>query len=170
MQKHVTPYVFGLIISSMIFGQLTVSQPTFAQKKIAAASTAVAADTTDADPATSADAKSSDAISDDKPEKTQKTTKTAKGEHPDEAVKHYNRGVDLHQSGFLNQAISEYKAAIEADDQFEEAWSNLGGVYASQKSFNKAIEAFEKALEIKPDRPTTLNGLGTVLYDAWQNR
>ena len=28
----------------------------------------------------------------------------------------------------------------------------------------KAKEAFEEALRLKPTRPTTLNGLGTVLY------
>ncbi|CAN5154492.1 hypothetical protein BH10CYA1_BH10CYA1_30850 [soil metagenome] len=84
--------------------------------------------------------------------------------YAEEAFKHYNRGVELHQAGFLNQAIAEYKGAIEADSRMEEAWSNLGGIYAAQKSYPKAMEAFEKALQLKPDRPTTLNGYGTVLY------
>lgn len=80
------------------------------------------------------------------------------------AVKHYNRGVELHQSGFLNQAIAEYKGAIEADSRMEEAYSNLGLIYAAQRNYSKAIDAFSKALSLKPGRPTTLNGLGTVLY------
>ncbi len=84
--------------------------------------------------------------------------------YSEEAVKHYNRGVELHQSGFLNQAIAEYRAAIEADDRMEEAWSNLGNIYAAQKSFTKSSEALQKALSLKPDRPTTLNVYGTVLY------
>ncbi len=84
--------------------------------------------------------------------------------YAEEGLKHYNRGVELHQAGFLNQAIGEYKAAIESDGRMEEAWSNLGGIYAAQRSYPKAMEAFEKALAIKPDRPTTLNGYGTVLY------
>lgn len=84
--------------------------------------------------------------------------------YAEEAFKHYNRGVELHQAGFLNQAIAEYKSAIEADNRMEEAWSNLGGIYAAQRSYPKAMEAFEKALQLKPDRPTTLNGYGTVLY------
>lgn len=84
--------------------------------------------------------------------------------YAEEAFKHYNRGVELHQAGFLNQAIAEYKSAIEADARMEEAWSNLGGIYAAQRSYPKAMEAFEKALQLKPDRPTTLNGYGTVLY------
>ncbi|MBI4534612.1 MAG: tetratricopeptide repeat protein, partial [Candidatus Melainabacteria bacterium] len=84
--------------------------------------------------------------------------------YSDDAVRHYNRGVELHQSGFLNQAISEYKAAIDADNRMEEAYSNLGLIYAAQRNYSKAIEAFNKALSLKPARPTTLNGLGTVLY------
>ncbi len=84
--------------------------------------------------------------------------------YAEDAFKHYNRGVELHQAGFLNQAIAEYKGAIEADSRMEEAWSNLGGIYAAQRSYPKAMEAFEKALQLKPDRPTTLNGYGTVLY------
>ncbi len=94
------------------------------------------------------------------------TTAAAPASTPyaEEAFKHYNRGVELQQAGFLNQAIGEYKAAIDADARLEEAWSNLGGVYAAQRSYPKAMEAFEKALSMKPDRPTTLNGYGTVLY------
>jgi tetratricopeptide (TPR) repeat protein len=80
------------------------------------------------------------------------------------AVKHYNRGVELHQSGFLNQAITEYRSAIEAEPRMEEAHSNLGLIYAAQRNYTKAIEAFNKALSLKPARPKTLNGLGTVLY------
>ena len=84
--------------------------------------------------------------------------------YAEDAIKHYNRGVELHQSGFLNQAITEYKAAIEADGRMEEAFSNLGVIYAAQRNYPRAREAFTTALSLKPKRPTTLNGLGTVLY------
>ncbi len=84
--------------------------------------------------------------------------------YADEAIRHYNHAVELHQSGFLNQAIAEYRAAIEADKRMEEAYSNLGLIYAAQRNYTKAIESFNKALSLRPARPTTLNGLGTVLY------
>ncbi len=80
------------------------------------------------------------------------------------AVEHYNRAIDLHQSAFLKQAIAEYQAAIAADPRMEEAYSNLGVIYAAQHNYPKAKEAFTQALALKPNRPTTLNGLGTVLY------
>jgi tetratricopeptide (TPR) repeat protein len=94
--------------------------------------------------------------------------KPKKKGYADEAVKHYNRGVEFHQNGSLNQAVQEYKAAIEADGRLAEAYSNLGAVYLAQKSYAKAAEAFNKALALKPDRPTTLNGLGNALYARGQ--
>lgn len=81
-----------------------------------------------------------------------------------EAVQHYNRGHDLHQAGHLNQAIAEYKAALAADERVEEAYTNLGLIYAAQRNYAKAMESFKKSLLLKPTRPNALNGLGTVLY------
>lgn len=87
-----------------------------------------------------------------------------KPSYHDEAVRHYNRGHDLHKQGFFNQAITEYKAALVADDRMEEAWTNIGLIYAAQKNYPKAMEAFKKSLAINPNRTNALNGLGTVLY------
>lgn len=84
--------------------------------------------------------------------------------YKDEAIKHYNKGVEFHQKAALNSAIMEYKAALAADGRLEEAYSNLGLIYCSQKNYSQALDAFKKALALKPARPYTLNGLGTVLY------
>lgn len=81
-----------------------------------------------------------------------------------EARKHYNRGLDLHQSGFFNQAISAYQQAIAADNTMEEAYTNLGLIYTAQRNFSKALDAFNKALKLRSNRPKTLNGLASVLY------
>lgn len=100
----------------------------------------------------------------DEPQPAKPAEAEEKRPYAEAAVKHYNRGVELHQSGFLNQAITEYRAAIETEPRMEEAHSNLGLIYAAQRNYTKAIEAFNKALSLKPARPKTLNGLGTVLY------
>jgi tetratricopeptide (TPR) repeat protein len=84
--------------------------------------------------------------------------------YADEAVKHFNRGVELHQAGFFNQAIGEYKAAIAADDRMQEAYSNLGLIYLEQHNYPRAKEAFLQALKLSSNRPSTLNGLGSVYY------
>ncbi|MBX3074939.1 tetratricopeptide repeat protein [Candidatus Obscuribacterales bacterium] len=106
------------------------------------------------------------------PAEKAKSDSAAKGgghSHPPAAREHYNRGVELHRSGYLNKAILEYKEAINADENMEPAYSNLGLVYTAQKSWSKALEAFDKALTMKPDRTTSLNGLGTVLYAMKRN-
>ena len=85
-----------------------------------------------------------------------------------EAIKHYNKGLEFHQSGFFEKAVGEYKLAIASDDRLEQAYSNLGLIYISQKSFVLAQDAFDKALFIKPNRPTSLNGLASVLFARGQ--
>ncbi|MBP6744682.1 tetratricopeptide repeat protein [bacterium] len=85
-----------------------------------------------------------------------------------EAIKHYNKGLEFHQSGFFEKAVSEYKLAIASDDRLEQAYSNLGLIYISQKSFALAQDAFDKALFLKPNRPTSLNGLASVLFARGQ--
>jgi len=87
-----------------------------------------------------------------------------KKSYKDEAVRHYNRGHDLHKQGFFNQAVAEYKAALTADERMEEAHTNLGLIYAAQKNYGKAMDAFKKSLVLNPNRTNALNGLGTVLY------
>lgn len=84
--------------------------------------------------------------------------------YKDQAIQHYNRGHDLHQQGFFNQAIAEYKLALAADERMEEAHTNIGLIYAAQRNYTKAMEAFKKSLQLNPNRPNALNGLGTVLY------
>jgi Tfp pilus assembly protein PilF len=81
-----------------------------------------------------------------------------------EAKKHFNKGVELQQSGFYNQAISEYRTALQFDDKMEEALGNAGIIYAEQKSYKHAIDSFQAALRIKPKSPTVLNALGSVLF------
>ncbi|MBP7863731.1 tetratricopeptide repeat protein [bacterium] len=87
-----------------------------------------------------------------------------------EAIQFFNEGVELHKSGYLNKAITSYKAAIKADDRIEQAWSNLALLYTAQKNWTKALEAFDKALELKPKSTTSLNGLGTVLFAMKKNK
>jgi tetratricopeptide (TPR) repeat protein len=95
-------------------------------------------------------------------------TTTRTGPYAPEAIKHYNRGLELHQSGFLNDAIKEYQEALAKDDRLEQAYSNLGIIFTAQKSYLKATEAFDKALSLQPNRVTSLNGLASVLYARGQ--
>jgi tetratricopeptide (TPR) repeat protein len=81
-----------------------------------------------------------------------------------EAVSHYNQALEAHQQGFLNHAISEYKAAIQADNRMEEAYDNLGVIYSAQHNYDEAIDCFQKALLVRPNSTVSLCGLGNAFY------
>jgi tetratricopeptide (TPR) repeat protein len=95
-----------------------------------------------------------------------------------DAVQHYNEAVRLHESGFASQAISEYRAALEADNRMEEAWSNLGVIYFWEKKYQEASDAIQKAIALNPRRALNFNSYGEVLNSmgktkearqAWQH-
>jgi tetratricopeptide (TPR) repeat protein len=77
-----------------------------------------------------------------------KSDDTSRKPYSTETIQHYNRGVELHAQGQVDEAISEYKLATRADSRMEQAWSNLGSAYAQEKSYDQAIQAFQKALAI----------------------
>jgi tetratricopeptide (TPR) repeat protein len=66
------------------------------------------------------------------------------------ALDHYNRGVEFHQEGLLDQAKLEYEAATRSDNRMAEAWANLGGIYMVQKNYSEAVEVFDKVLRLQP--------------------
>jgi tetratricopeptide (TPR) repeat protein len=66
------------------------------------------------------------------------------------ALDHYNKGVELHQEGHLDQAKLEYEAATRSDDRMAEAWANLGGIYTVQKNYIEAVKAFDNVLRLQP--------------------
>ena len=45
------------------------------------------------------------------------------------AIVHFFRGANFQRDNELNEAIDEYKQALKLDDQFAEAYNNLGTVY-----------------------------------------
>ena len=59
-----------------------------------------------------------------------------------------------------DMAIEAWKKTLEVDENHADAYFNLGVAYGGVKGdVNKAIELFEKALEIQPDHMLAANGL-----------
>ncbi len=81
----------------------------------------------------------------------------------DEAVDHYNAAVRFHLDGKLTEAITEYKAAIDADEKIAEAYSNLGLIYNQLHKYDLAMVEFHKALAINPKDAITFNGIGAAM-------
>ena len=61
---------------------------------------------------------------------------------------HYAIGWTYFDDSHYNEAITEFKKAINIDSQFKEAHFHLGVSYIAQKRYAEAINVFEKTISI----------------------
>ena len=66
----------------------------------------------------------------------------------DESVTHYNLGNAYYEQGKLNEAIAEYKKAIEIDPDFADAYYNLGNVYDEREELEQAIVHYKEFIRL----------------------
>ena len=59
----------------------------------------------------------------------------------------------LYRLGNTPGALERYYAAVEADRDYIESWTQIGCVHAEQEEFDSALDAFKIALEVHPDYP-----------------
>ncbi|MCH8320673.1 MAG: tetratricopeptide repeat protein [Acidobacteria bacterium] len=78
------------------------------------------------------------------------------------AIVHFFRGANFQRDKELNEAIDQYKQALKLDDQFAEAYNNLGTVYFEKGDYGKATEFYEKALDLHEDFAAAHSNMGTV--------
>ena len=71
---------------------------------------------------------------------------------PSSETLHYNLGLAYTHKGLIEEAISEFKQALECNPNLAQAYVNLGGLYMTAEADPaKSIEANLKALEIDPN-------------------
>lgn len=80
-----------------------------------------------------------------------------------DAVNIYNAAVKLHLSGKLEEAITAYREALNANPELSQAHCNLGLIFNQQHDYAKALSEFRKALAIDPKDAITYNGIGAAL-------
>lgn len=73
--------------------------------------------------------------------------------------KHINAGVDLQTRQLYDQALEEYKRALEMDPRNANVYVNIGTVYQAREDFEKATEAYNKAMAIDPNSIPAQQGL-----------
>lgn len=83
----------------------------------------------------------------------------------DLAVQVYNEGALASQAGDLSKAVEKFRAALELNPSFKEAWAALATVYYNQEDFSAAVTASEKVLELDPDNVQGLR-MRYISYDA----
>ena len=69
----------------------------------------------------------------------------------DDARAHVEFGISVAQAELWQEAIYRWKRAAEIDPSYAAAWNNLGIAYEHEGLFDKAREAYERALDLEPD-------------------
>ena len=77
---------------------------------------------------------------------------------------HYNLAVALYQDGETEEAITNYKQALETKPDFAEAHNNLGSALEQKGDLEEAVLQYRQALETQPDYAEAHYNLGNVLY------
>lgn len=66
----------------------------------------------------------------------------------EQAEKHFRQGFSHQDQGDLDQAIEEYKRAVELNPNHLKAYMNLGVVYMRQEKYDQAIEEFSAVVKL----------------------
>ncbi|MBW2075364.1 MAG: tetratricopeptide repeat protein [Deltaproteobacteria bacterium] len=86
--------------------------------------------------------------------------KTGAGHNP---IAMHNLGVAYAEKGMYEEALKYYQAVIEqAPDSAANTYFNMGNLFRRLKQYGKAIQAYQKSLEINPQNACTCTNLGGV--------
>lgn len=73
------------------------------------------------------------------------------------------KGLALMRQNRKDEATQVLAAAVEADPQLWRAWNALGGLHDMARRFDRATEAYDKALALRPDSGVVRNNMGYSL-------
>ncbi len=85
---------------------------------------------------------------------------------PDYSPSHNAAGLVCACMGKFNEAIVYFREAVRLDDNFVEAWSNLGNAQSAAGDFNAAIISFKEALRRNPNFFEAYYNMGNCLRET----
>ena len=78
------------------------------------------------------------------------------------AADYFQDGINLTKAKNFAAAVETYKNAVSLNDNYPEAWHELGYAYYRLNKLDKAKEALNKSLSLRPGNPDSQNVLGQV--------
>src|SRR5436189_5300995 len=79
---------------------------------------------------------------------------------------HYNLGLAFRQKGYYNEALREYRLALERGEDRRLTLQAMAEVHLLKHDFAAALELYETLLRAVPDSPKLWNEHGVVLHQA----
>lgn len=76
---------------------------------------------------------------------------------------HNARGIELADRGWIDEAMKEFRKAIELDPKAAHAHDNLAGCHVEKKQFREALREYLTAIELEPEAPQAHYNLGLFL-------
>jgi tetratricopeptide (TPR) repeat protein len=82
----------------------------------------------------------------------------------EQAKEHFDKGVQLETQNMMEEALQEFKQAIQLDPNYADAHFHLGSVYHYLEAYTLAIDEYEKVIQINPNYPKGHTALANVYY------
>ena len=85
----------------------------------------------------------------------------------EDAEEWYKKGLAHGKNSDSDEAIKAWNKTVELDQNHYEAWYNLGNAwYIGKNNLQRAIECWEQALKIKPDDVDVLYNMGNAYREV----
>ena len=94
-------------------------------------------------------------------------TRIAQGNNQD-AIGHYNRGIDYIQQEKYDLALAEFTKAININPRYADAYNNRGNLYQQQGKPDLALSDYNKAININPRDAMAYLNRGILYYHQQQ--
>jgi len=89
--------------------------------------------------------------------------------NPKDAWALYRKGWILSDTGRYDESTDILKESIKSDPYFASPWNSIGNNFWTLKKYDKALEAYEKAIQLRPDKGLYWFNKGDALSELGRN-
>ena len=87
---------------------------------------------------------------------------------PSNAVYYANRAAAYTKLTCFNEAKQDCDKALALDPKYVKAWSRLGAIQFFMKEYHKALESYQKGLDLEPENQDCKDGIQRTMYTIQQ--